>query len=193
MYLALDYYVTESSGHNSEYNWWFRKRPDLIEKYATHGTNWNPGEHAYILKEYRRRESDWRDDIHAWFEQDEIDLERGHEYAAYIINAMEGGRPFKFNGNVPNKGLVDNLPNNACVEVPVWVSRDGLEAVAVGPLAAIGDAADQSLLADRGDGGGGHPQGRPAADLSGGGILATDGSGLLAAGDSVNGRRAVRG
>ena len=134
MYLALDYYVTESSGHNSEYNWWFRKRPDLIEKYATNGTNWNPGEHAYILKEYRRREHDWRDDIHVWFEQDEIDLERGHEYAAYIINAMEGGAPFKFNGNVPNKGLVDNLPANACVEAPVWASRDGLEAVAVGPL-----------------------------------------------------------
>lgn len=134
MYLALDYYVTESSGHNSEYNWWFRKRPDLIEKYATHGTNWNPGRHAYILKEYQRREHDWRNDIHAWFEQEKIDLARGHEYAAYIINAMQGGRPFKFNGNVPNLGLVDNLPRQACVEVPVWASRDGLEAVAVGPL-----------------------------------------------------------
>jgi hypothetical protein len=43
MFLALDHYVTESSGHNSEYNWWFRKRPDLIEKYCTHGTGWNPG------------------------------------------------------------------------------------------------------------------------------------------------------
>jgi len=136
MYLALDYYVTESSGHNSEYNWWFRKRPDLIEKYATHGTNWNPGHHAYILKEYQRREHDWRDDIHAWFAQDDIHLERGHEYAAYIINAMQGGRPFKFNGNVPNHGLIDSLPSNACVEVPVWASRDGLEAVAVGPLPA---------------------------------------------------------
>jgi len=41
MFLALDYYVTESSGHNSEYNWWFRKRPDLIEKYCTHGTGWS--------------------------------------------------------------------------------------------------------------------------------------------------------
>ncbi len=43
MFLHLDYYVTESSGHNSEYNGWFRKRPDLIEKYCTHGTGWNPG------------------------------------------------------------------------------------------------------------------------------------------------------
>ena len=53
MYLALGKYVTESSGHNSEYSWWFRKRQDLIEKYCTHGTNWNPGEYAYILKEYQ--------------------------------------------------------------------------------------------------------------------------------------------
>ncbi len=136
MYLALDYYVTESSGHNSEYNWWFRKRPELIEKYATHGTNWNPGHHAYILKEYQRRENDWRDDIHDWFENQEVNLNRGHEYAAYIMNAMEGGTPFQFNGNVPNKNLVDNLPYDSCVEVPVWASRKGLEAVAVGKLPA---------------------------------------------------------
>ena len=48
MFLHLDYYVTESSGHNSEYVSWFRKRPDLIEKYCTHGTNWNPGAYAFI-------------------------------------------------------------------------------------------------------------------------------------------------
>ena len=134
MFLALDYYVTESSGHNSEYCWWFRKRPDLIEKYCTHGTNWNPGEHAYILREYRRRELDWRDDIRVWFEQGEIDLERSHEYAAYIMDAMLGGVPFQFNGNVPNRNLIPNLPTEACVEVPVWASAKGLEAVAVGPL-----------------------------------------------------------
>jgi len=134
MYLALDYFVTESSGHASEYSWWFRKRPDLIEKYATHGTNWNPGEHAYSLNARRRRKDDWRDDIKDWFENQELDLERGHEYAAYIINAMEGGTPFKFNGNVANKNLVDNLPYDACVEVPVWASKRGLEAVAVGAL-----------------------------------------------------------
>jgi alpha-galactosidase len=136
MYLAFDYYVTESSGHNSEYNWWFRKRPELIEKYCTHGTNWNPGEYAYILKEYQRRENDWKDDIHEWFENKEVELERGHEYAAYIMDAMSGGAPFQFNGNVPNKNLVDNLPTDACVEVPVWVSSKGLEPVAIGALPA---------------------------------------------------------
>lgn len=134
LYLALDYYVTESSGHNSEYNWWFRKRPDLIETYCTHGTNWNPGEHAYILNSYIRREHTWKDDVHEWFAQAEVDLARGHEYAAYIMNAMSGGTPFRFNGSVPNKNLISNLPMDACVEVPVWASRRGLEAVAVGAL-----------------------------------------------------------
>jgi alpha-galactosidase len=135
MYLNLDYYVTESSGHNSEYNWWFRKRPDLIEKYCTHGTGWNPGTHAYILNEYRNRETTWKDEARKWFAKDEpISLERGHEYAAYIINALMGGEPFEFNGNVPNTGLVTNLPQGACVEVPVWVTKKGFEPVHVGAL-----------------------------------------------------------
>ena len=135
MFLNLDYYVTESSGHNSEYNWWFRKRPDLIEKYCTNGTGWNPGVHRYILDEYRNRENIWREDARNWFAQDQpISLERGREYAAYIINALMGGEPFEFNGNVPNKNLVSNLPENACVEVPVWVSKKGLEPVHVGAL-----------------------------------------------------------
>jgi alpha-galactosidase len=135
MFLHLDYYVTESSGHNSEYNWWFRKRQDLIEKYCIHGTGWNPGEYAYILKSYEEREKTWRDEAKKWFAADEpISLERGHEYAAYIINALEGGEPFEFNGNVPNTGLITNLPENACVEVPVWASRKGLTPVYVGAL-----------------------------------------------------------
>jgi alpha-galactosidase len=135
MFLHLDYYVTESSGHNSEYNWWFRKRPELIEKYCIHGTGWNPGEYAYILKEYQNREDTWQEEARAWFAEDQpIDLARGEEYAAYIINALQGGRPFKFNGNVPNTQLITNLPENACVEVPVYVDKAGLHPVHVGPL-----------------------------------------------------------
>ncbi len=135
MFLHLDYYVTESSGHNSEYNAWFRKRPDLIEKYCTTGTGWNPGEYAYILKEYQNAESTWRDEARQWFAvETPIELERGEEYAAHIINALMGGDPFSFNGNVANTGLVTNLPEGACVEVPVWVSRKGFEPVHVGSL-----------------------------------------------------------
>lgn len=135
MYLALGYYVTESSGHNSEYNWWFRKRGDLIERYCTHGTNWNPGEYAYVLNKYRERSDSWRDEARTWFASDTpIELERGHEYAAFIMHAVKGGEPFKFNGNVLNEGLVDNLPEGACVEVPVWASSAGLEPVGVGEI-----------------------------------------------------------
>jgi alpha-galactosidase len=135
MFLHLDYYVTESSGHNSEYNAWFRKRPDLIEKYCTHGTGWNPGKHAYILDEYLRRENEWRDDARSWFDGSaQLKLDRGHEYAAYIVNALVGGEPFRFNGNVRNTGLITNLPQDACVEVPVFVDKDGLHPVHVGAL-----------------------------------------------------------
>jgi len=135
MFIHLDYYVTESSGHNSEYNWWFRKRPDLIEKYCLPGTGWNPGEYAYILKEYERQEDSWREEIQEWYaEEHPIDLTRGHEYAAYIINALQGGEPFRFNGNVPNTKLITNLPDEACVEGPIYVDRAGFHPVHVGEL-----------------------------------------------------------
>jgi alpha-galactosidase len=143
MFLHLDYYVTESSGHNSEYNAWFRKRPDLIEKYCTHGTGWNPGEYAYILKEYQQRDQTWKAETEKWFASDQpISLERGQEYAAYIINALQGGEPFQFNGNVPNTGLITNLPSGACVEVPVWVSKKRLRSGACGRAPAAVCCAD---------------------------------------------------
>jgi len=138
MYLALGRYVTESSGHNSEYNWWFRKRPELIEKYCLHGTGWNPGEYAYILKEYQNTEATWRDFVRGELAKPlgEEGLKRGHEYASYIINALMGGEMYQFNGNVPNTHLITNLPQNACVEVPVMVDRAGFHPIHVGALPA---------------------------------------------------------
>jgi alpha-galactosidase len=135
MFLALGYYVTESSGHNSEYNWWFRKRADIIEKYCLDGTGWNPGEYAYILKHYQARARNWKGEITKWLENTApLNLKRGHEYAAYIINAWMGGDAYRFNGNVPNTGIVTNLPQGCCVEVPVFAARNSLNAVHVGDL-----------------------------------------------------------
>ena len=135
LFLAFDYYITESSGHNSEYVPWFRKREDLIEKYCTHGTGWNPGEYAYILKNYKNRAKTWKKQITDWLENPEpLNLKRGHEYAAYIINAFMGGEPYEFNGNVPNTGLITNLPPDVCVEVPVVANRRGLNPIHVGAL-----------------------------------------------------------
>ena len=135
MFRHLGYYVTESSGHNSEYNWWFRKRPDLIQRYCTHGTGWNPGVYDYILNEYLDRERTWKREIQAWLEDPKpLDLKREKEYAAFIINACLGGEPFRFNGNVPNRQLITNLPEGACVEVPVDADRRGFNPVHVGSL-----------------------------------------------------------
>lgn len=143
MFLALDYYVTESSGHNSEYNWWFRKRPDLIEKYCTSGTNWNPGHHAAILEGYRAREGTWRTEFRQWIDNPDWEkpagrkrlLARGGEYASSIINAWLGGDLFRFNGNVLNRGrCVRNLPEDCCVEIPVLASRRMIQPIFAGDL-----------------------------------------------------------
>lgn len=135
MFLNLGYYPTESSGHNSEYNAWFRKRPDLIEKYCTHGTGWNPGTYAYILDEYFERENTWEIEFQKMLDEKDVDLKRGDEYASNIFNAVFGDHtPFEFNGNLRNFGLIDNLPAGACVEVPVLASRSGIRPFHVGNL-----------------------------------------------------------
>ena len=135
MFLNLGYYPTESSGHNSEYNAWFRKRPDLIEKYCIHGTGWNPGAYAYILDEYMDKEKTWENVFKERLAEEKVDLERGGEYASNIFNAIFGDNtPFEFNGNLPNTALIDNLPPMACVEVPVLSSRAGIKPFHVGPL-----------------------------------------------------------
>lgn len=134
MFLKLGYYVTESSGHNSEYNAWFRKRPDLIEKYCTHGTNWNPGEHAFSLNIRKERKADTAKQYKEWLEKD-FDKNKSHEYAGDIFNARLGdGKPFVFNANVINHNSIPNLPADACVEVPVVADRMGFKTTIAGPL-----------------------------------------------------------
>ena len=134
IFLKLGYYVTESSGHNSEYNAWFRKRPDLIEKYCTHSTNWNPGEYAYSLNLRLERHANPQKQYDEWL-SGAPDLSRSREYAAEIFNARIGdGKPFVFNGNVLNRGSIPNLPDDACVEVPVVADRMGLRTTIAGPL-----------------------------------------------------------
>lgn len=135
MFKYLGYFPTESSGHNSEYNAWFRKRPDLIEKYCTHGTGWNPGKHAFIMDEYMERDHTWEQQFKDMLASEEVELEKGEEYASDIFNAIFGDNtPFEFNGNLPNFGLVDNLPYSACVEVPVLASKAGIRPFRVGSV-----------------------------------------------------------
>ena len=123
------YFVTESSEHFSEYVPWFikRDRPDLIEQFNI------------PLDEYPRR---CENQIARW-EQARADLQQGkfelstarsNEYAAGIIHSMETGEPRVVYGNVPNDGLISNLPQGASVEVPCLVDRNGVQPTAVGAL-----------------------------------------------------------
>ena len=137
LFMALGYYTTESSGHHSEYNWWFRKRPELIAQYCTPGTGWNPGASHAALNWYQAHMNDWATAAEMERTNPEpIDLQPSNEYAAAIINALHGGDVFKFNGNVPNHGYITNLPVGACVEVPVYVDSHGVHPLRVGDLPA---------------------------------------------------------
>ena len=134
MFLKLGYYVTESSGHASEYNQWFRKRPDLIEKYCTNGTGWNPGKHRFSLDLRLQRKAAGLKQYEDWLNKP-VSTDKSVEYAAEIFNARIGdGKPFIFNGNVINHGSIPNLPDDACVEVPVVADRMGFKTTIAGPL-----------------------------------------------------------
>ena len=117
-----------------------------------------------------------------------ISLERGHEYAASIINAYLGGELYRFNGNVPNTGLVTNLPAGACVEVPVLASRKGFEAGARGGAAAAVRRAHRAQRHDRDDGRRGQLDRRPGDDLSGHCLRSAHGGQALAGRNPPDGR-----
>ncbi len=129
----LGYAVTESSGHNSEYNPWFRKRPELVTKYCP-GGSWNGG-HAFILALYSNLKGGWEKELERIASGEEpISLKRSHEYGSQIVNAIETGVPIRINGNVQNTGLITNLPEGCVVEVPCMVDRHGVNPCFVGDL-----------------------------------------------------------
>jgi alpha-galactosidase len=130
----LGAFVTESSGHFSEYVPYFRKRPDLLDLYVRPGYR---GESGFYAKNWPRWRTEADEAIHAQLEgRSEILLERGSEYASVIVEAIETGQPAVVHGNVLNQGLIDNLPAGGCVEVAVLVDATGLHPVRFGPLPA---------------------------------------------------------
>ncbi len=123
------YSVTESSEHFSEYVPWFIKgdRPDLIEEFSI------------PLDEYINR---CKDQIVGWeslrdYLEDgniAVEHERSHEYGSLIIHSMETGNPRIVYGNVTNNGLIDNLPDECCVEVPCLVDKNGVQPTKIGAI-----------------------------------------------------------
>ena len=122
------YYVTESSEHNAEYMPFFikDKYPEQIDRFNI------------PLDEYPRRcirqIADWEKRRDELTKDPHLTHTRTHEYASYIMEAMETGVPYKIGGNVLNNGLITNLPRNACVEVPCLVDRSGVTPCYVGDL-----------------------------------------------------------
>lgn len=121
------YYVTESSEHNAEYMPYFikDKYPELIDRFNI------------PLDEYPRRCRTYSDKLQEYLsavEDGTFEHEASNEYAAKMINAMETDTPYKIGGNVINNGLIDNLPREACVEVPCLVDASGVTPCYVGAL-----------------------------------------------------------
>ena len=129
MFKRVGYFVTESSEHFAEYVPWFikRDRPDLIEEFSV------------PLDEYPRRceaqIAGW-EALREYLEDPETTLavERTHEYGSYIVHSIETGTPRVIYGNVPNQGLIDNLPADCIVEVPCLVDKNGVQPVHIGAL-----------------------------------------------------------
>jgi alpha-galactosidase len=122
------YYVTESSEHNAEYLPYFIKNrnAELIERF-----NIPLDEYPRRCVEQIKRWESMREDL---VENKNIEHSRTHEYASYIMEAIETDKPFRIHGNVMNTGLITNLPQDAVVEVPCLVDRNGVNPCYVGEL-----------------------------------------------------------
>lgn len=143
--LHLGAFPTEGSGHSSEYTAYFRKRPDLVEKYMREGYL---GETGFYANNWPRWREEAADEIRRMLSgEDEIDLERGVEYASHIMQAIETDIPTVIYGNVKNTGLVTNLPDGGVVEVACLVNRDGIQPTHYGALPTQLAALDNAHMA----------------------------------------------
>lgn len=124
----LGYYCTESSEHNAEYNGFYIKSryPEMIEEFNI------------PLDEYPRRcvnqIAGWEEERDRILADGKITHVRSKEYASYIMEAIVTNKPYKIGGNVLNNGLIDNLPREACVEVPCLVDGSGITPCHMGSL-----------------------------------------------------------
>ncbi|MGB3329248.1 MAG: alpha-galactosidase [Thermomicrobiales bacterium] len=121
---TFGYFHTESSLHASEYVPWFRKNARLIDRYG--GRRWD---HDWLADHARKAQAD------RWlYRQLMVRLAPSEEYGARILDALEGGTPALVHANVPNHGLIANLPAASCVEVACHVDRAGARPIAFGDL-----------------------------------------------------------
>jgi alpha-galactosidase len=157
-FMRLGYFVTESSEHFSEYVPWYikRDRPDLIEKFNVpldeyirrcelQIEGWkfmqqkieNPEASNDTALRKMLAEARVSPPVIDFIIREATNLdhvERSQEYGSLIIHSLETGIPRVIYGNVMNEGLIDNLPQGCCVEVPCLVDKNGIQPVKIGAL-----------------------------------------------------------
>jgi alpha-galactosidase len=125
------YFMTESTGHLSEYLPYFRKNRQTLDLYCNEPMfGGESGAHvrwAKMIEQYYGKDNPLKDEPSTL-------PPRGIEYGSYIIEAIETGIPFHFQGNVINAGMIANLPQDSCVEGPMYADANGLHKTVVGSL-----------------------------------------------------------
>ncbi len=125
------FYSTESNGHLSEYLPWYRKRPDEIGKWIDL-SDWIHGETGGYLRHCTEMRNWFETDFPKFLEDAGKPLskhKRTTEHASWIIEARETGRVYRGHFNVPNRGIITNLPDDAIIESPGFVDRFGINMV----------------------------------------------------------------
>ena len=125
------YFMTESTGHLSEYLPWFRKNTAALQTYCDQ-PDFGGASGAYY--HYAKDIIGKYDGVDYLAGEDAKLCKRSVEYCSYILEAHETDRPFRLQGNVRNDSYITNLPQGCCVEVPVYVDRRGIHPVRVGEL-----------------------------------------------------------
>jgi alpha-galactosidase len=125
------YFMTESTGHLSEYVPWFRKNAKALGLYCDEPAfGGESGAYYHYCKALAAKYAK-----HDPLEYESAKIERRSvEYCSYILEAVATGKPFRFMGNVRNDGFIDNLPDGCCVEVPTFADDTGLHPTSIGPL-----------------------------------------------------------
>jgi len=141
------YFMTESTGHLSEYLPWFRKNRAALDRYCDEPA-FGGETGAYYKYSIMVAEKFAETDVLS-IETGELEP-RSKEYCSYIIEAIETGVPFRFNGNVRNDGFIANLPCDATVEVPIYADKEGLHPFTVGRLPVQLAALNQSNVSVQG-------------------------------------------
>lgn len=131
VFRQFGYFMTESTGHLSEYLPWFRKNKQALDQYCDEPSF--GGESGAYYKYSKTLTAKYAKVDPLEFETTKID-HRSVEYCSYIMEAVVTGRPFRFMSNVRNNGYITNLPANACVEVPAFADNRGIQPVRVGEL-----------------------------------------------------------